>query len=242
MNRNPMNLNQRLTKRYDNEIVLAFADTHFPYQHRDTFKFLKRVKEEYEPDRVIHAGDLLDQYAFSAYPKAPNHESPSSEISRAVDCCEELAELFPRMDIIASNHDDRLYKSGTMAGIPKEMIVPYNQLIRAPSTWRWSTDLSITVNSTREKLYFRHTASGSTYNVAKTMGMTTVLAHAHSKFGIQGIHSPTKLIYAVDTGCLISDKGPPYAYNKGSVIRPIRGAVVIVSGMPVAISFESLLR
>jgi len=235
-------MNQRLIKRYDNEIVLAFADTHFPYQHRDTFEFLRKIKEAYEPDRVIHVGDLLDQYAFSAYPKAPNHESPSSEISRAVDCCEELADLFPRMDIIASNHDDRLYKSGTMAGIPKEMIVPYNQLIRAPDTWKWHTDLSITVDSSREKLYFRHTASGSTYSVAKAMGMTTVLAHTHSKLGMQGIKTPNKLIYAVDTGCLISDKGPPYAYNKGSVIRPIRGAVVIISGMPMVLSLESVLR
>ena len=229
-------------KRRNNDIILAFGDTHFPYCHPRTFEFLATVVELYpDIDRVVHMGDLLDQYCFSSYPKAPNHDTPNAEIEAAKRCVKQLAKMFPHMEIMASNHDDRLYKKGTHAGIPKEILLPYEELIGSPRGWRWHKDLTLTVDSTREKVHFRHTTSELTLNAAKSLGCTTVLGHSHNRFGVQAVKGPARMVYGVDTGCLISDKGSPYAYNKGSVTRPIHGCVLIVRGVPFLMPMRSIL-
>jgi len=229
-------------KRHNNDHILVFGDTHFPYHHPDTFEFLDALLDLYpEIDRVVHMGDLLDQYCFSSYPKVPNADVPNKEIEAARQCIRELAKRFPNLEIMASNHDDRLYKKGTQAGIPKEILLPYEQLIGSPRGWRWHKDLTLTVDSTREKVHFRHTTAEMTLNAARSLGCTTVLGHSHNRFGVQATKGPNKLIYGVDAGCLISDKGSPYAYNKGSVTRPVHGCVLLVRGVPYLMPMRSVL-
>ena len=223
-----------MPKRYNNNCVLAFGDTHFPYEHKGTWDFLKNLKESWDIDRVIHMGDLLDVYSVSSYPKDPNHpDSWDEEIKRARDKVARLAELFPRMEIMESNHDDRAYKKSRLSGVPREFLVPYKDVVGAPDGWKWHRDLTIRAEKNKKCMYFAHTKTGGAVACAKDKGMTSVLGHHHSKFGATGFKPGKKTIYGVDAGCLISDKGAPYSYNKGDRGRPIQGAVVLYEGYPI---------
>lgn len=231
-----------MTKRFDNEVIMVFGDSHFPYHHKDTFKFLQHIATTYCPDRIVHLGDLLDIYSVSDYPKDINHKDTwKDEIKKARECVQKLAELFPVMDILQSNHDDRIYKKSRVAGIPREAMAKYEDIIGAPPGWKWHPYLRITVDSTREQLYFAHTLAGGSLRAAQDLGCTCILGHSHSKFGATAF-SPAKgkMIWGVDAGCLVSDKGAPYSYNKLDRGRPIRGCCVIGAGVPHLIPFGSV--
>jgi len=223
-----------MAKRYTNDVILAFGDTHFPYEHKHTLEFLADIKSKYQPDRVVHMGDILDIYSVSAYPTDIDHEdSWPSELRKARKQLEKLFKMFPNVDVLESNHDDRAYKKSRVAKIPREFLVPFRDIIGAPDGWNWHDTLYLTVDSTRDKLAFRHTMTGGALAGAKDLQRTVVIGHHHSKFGAQAF-SPKrgKRFWGVDAGCLISDKGSPFKYNKGDRSRPIQGCVVIIEGQP----------
>ena len=223
-----------MPKRYNNEVILSYGDTHFPYEHKDTFNFLAEVKDIFKPDRIVCTGDLMDMYSVSAYPKDPNHKDAwSDELKKGRERIKKLAEIFPEQDIMESNHDDRAYKKSRVAGVPREFLIPYRDVIGAPEGWKWYRTLTLTVDSTREHILFAHTAAGGALSTAKAFGKTVVLGHQHTLQGVVGF-KPTKkkTIWGVDTGCLVSDKGSPFSYNKAFRGRPMTGCVIIEGGIP----------
>lgn len=226
-----------MPKRYDNSVVLVFGDTHAPYHHKYTLEFLGDIASKYQPDRVIHTGDLLDIYSVSDYPKDPEHpDSWSQEIKQGRRFVSALSELFPKMEVMESNHDDRAYKKSRVAGVPREFLIPYNKVVGAPDSWKWHRDLTIRCESTRECMYFVHTKTGGSLVAAKDMGMTVAIGHHHSRFGAVAFRPKKSVtLWGIDVGCLISDKGAPYAYNKQDRGRPIQGCCVIIEGVPTMI-------
>jgi len=226
-----------MPKRYTNDVILAFGDTHFPYEHKDTLEFLADVKATYNPDRIVHTGDILDMYSVSSYPTDIDHkDSWPQELKRARKQLEKLFKMFPTVDVLESNHDDRAYKKSRVAKIPREFLIPFKDVLGAPKGWSWHDTLYLTVDSTRDKLAFRHTMTGGSLIAAKDLQRTVVLGHHHTKFGAQAF-SPKrgKAIWGVDAGCLISDKGSPFKYNKQDRGRPIQGCVIIKEGQPIPI-------
>ena len=198
--------------------------------------FLSRIKEEWAPDRVVHLGDILDIYSVSDYPKDINHKDTwTDELKKGRDLVGELAAIFPKVEVLSSNHDDRAYKKSRVSGIPREFLVPYLDVIGAPEGWKIHDRLHLTIDSDRSKWLFAHTLSGGAFQSAKNLGMSVCLGHSHSKFGATAFNTGKKLLWGVDAGCLISDKGSPFKYNRGDMGRPIRGCCIIYKGVPINI-------
>jgi predicted phosphodiesterase len=224
-----------MPKRYENNAVLVFSDTHFPYQHKYTFEFLQDLNSQYKFDRIVHDGDLMDMYSVSSYPKDMNHpDSWNKELKKARKDVAKLISIFPNMEIVESNHDDRIYKKSRLSGIPREAMVPYKDIVGAPDTWKWHRELSLRCETNKKTMFFAHTKAGGAMACAKDKGVTTILGHSHTKFGAEAFKpNKTKTIWGVDAGCLVSDKGSPYEYNKRDRGRPIQGAVILLEGEPV---------
>ncbi len=227
-------------KRLNNEIVLALGDNHSPYHHRDTLDFISDTVNHYKPDRIVHMGDLADVYSVSSYPKDLHHKDTwTDELKGIRKFVNELSKIIPSLELLSSNHDDRPYKASRIAGVPREFLVPYMDVIGAPSGWRLKKELKITVDSDRSHWLFAHTISGGAFSAAKILNKNVVLGHSHTKFGATAFNNGSKVLYGVDVGCLISDKGSPFAYNRTQLGRPIRGCVVIISGVPTLIPMET---
>lgn len=221
-----------MKKRYDNNRILAFSCCHFPFHDSRLFKFFRELNNDFKFDRVVDLGDTLDQYNFSRYSKSPSALSLNEEIKQSKECIAELASIFPDQIKIRSNHCERLYSKAVVNGIPREFIKPYNELIGAPEGWKWHDDYILTVDKTREKIYFTHEKGRDAVSLAKTIGINVVRGHQHNISSIQHIGTPISEIFAAQTGCLISDEGPPFAYNKNNVFRPIKSVVIILDGEP----------
>lgn len=229
-------------KRYKNNNILVFGDLHAPAHHKDTVKFLAKLSESLKFDRIICTGDLLDQYCLSRFPNSPGADNVEQELKKAKKVVGELGKIFPNMTIVSSNHDSRLYQKGTVNGIPKEALIPYMTLIGAPEGWRLVEDIKVTIDSTRGQLYIAHTRSGSTLSAAKGIGCNVAFGHKHNQSGVQYANLAGKTVWAADVGCLLSDEGYQFSYNKLHINRPVRSVLVVVDGTPTVINMDATIK
>lgn len=211
--------------------VLIISDQHFPYHHKCLFKFLKAVKKKYKPDLVTNIGDEVDYHAISFHDSDPSLFSPTNELKHAKVCIAELAKIFPKMLLLESNHGALVYRKQKFHGIPREVFKNYREILEAPKTWSWHTDLIINL-SNKTKVFLHHGKAKPAMRLSQSMGMSAIQGHFHEDFSINYWSSPQGLFWQMQVGCLIDKKSMAFAYNKNNLKRPILGVGVIIDGHP----------
>lgn len=222
---------------HDNSRILVISDIHAPYHHADTIPFLKMLKDKYKPTRIVSVGDEQDLHASSFHTHDPDLLSPGDELKAARKFMKELEEVFPKMDIMSSNHGDLYYRKAKHHGIPLHVIRDYNEVLGVGDGWRWHSDLTVDLPN-GQKVYFCHGKSANGLKLSQSMGMNCVQGHYHNSFNVQYWSSPLELHWSMQVGCLIDDKSLSMAYNKLTVHRPIIGCGLIIDGKPVLEAME----
>jgi len=216
-----------------NNRILVISDLHAPYQHRDAIKFLSAIKEKYDPDRVISIGDEVDNHAMSFHPSDQSLYSAGDELKKAREVIWEIEKLFPKVDVLESNHGSMAYRKAMVSGIPKEMLRPYKRVLDVKG-WNWHPDLVITLPN-RQKCYFHHGKSANSLTFLKDTQMCCVQGHYHEKFNIHYHGTAEQLTWVIATGCLIDDHSMAFAYNNVNLKRPIIGCAMIIDSLPLLI-------
>lgn len=214
-----------------NSRVLVIGDLHCPYWHPDTIAFLRAVDDEYRPNRVIQIGDEVDFHAISFHPSDPDLMSPGDELAKVIEKMQPLYQLFPKVDLIESNHGSLVYRKGKFHGIPRHVFKSYREVLMAPKHWKWHFDLTLEL-SDGMKCYFHHGKSSNPTALAKSMGMSAVQGHFHNQFSINYWGNPLGLYWQAFTGCLVDDKSLAMAYNATNLLRPVIGSLIILDGHP----------
>jgi hypothetical protein len=109
--------------------VLIISDTHIPYHVPELMDFLKLLKKKYKPDRVIHIGDEVDKHAMSFHDSDPDLPSAGDELKLSLPIIKELEKMFPKMDLLDSNHGSLVFRRAFKHGIPKAYIKKYNDFL-----------------------------------------------------------------------------------------------------------------
>lgn len=221
-----------MSKNKKNSKVLVISDMHIPYHHPDLVDFLKAVKKEYKPDRIICIGDEVDKHAMSFHDSDPDLPSAGDELQQAIESLQPIYKLFPNVDLVDSNHGSMVYRKGKHHGIPRKYLRSYGEVLEAPKGWKWHNDLKITL-SDGQKCYFHHGLKKNGLQVAQQLGMNFIQGHFHNDFTINYSSTPEKLIWNMTIGCLIDDHALAFAYNKTTLGRPIIGMGIILDGQPV---------
>jgi hypothetical protein len=211
------------------QVILIVSDLHEPYSHPDTLEFLKACKKKFKPTQVVFSGDEVDSHAISFHDSDPNLPSAGDELKQAIGRLKPIYKLFPKAYILESNHGSLIYRKALANGLPKEYFKDYNDILRAPKSWKWVNDL--TLNTPQGKVYFHH-SRGKAIKTAQTYGMSHVCGHHHESFDIQYWSTPEKLMFGMTVGCLVDKKSLALAYNKINLKRPILGLGVIIDGVP----------
>ena len=214
-----------------NSRVLCISDTHIPYHHPDTLEFLKAVKKKYDPDRVIHLGDEVDHHALSFHDSDAELFSAGEELKHSLLCLKEFYKVFPKVDVMESNHGSLVYRRAKKHGVPIHYIKSYNEMLEAPKGWKWHKELIIKL-SNGQHCYFCHGKNANSLNASREMSMNTVEGHYHNKFEIQYWSNPLNLFWGMKVGCSINDKSLAFAYNKNTTKRPLIGHAIIIDGQP----------
>lgn len=213
-----------------NKSILVISDLHTPYEHPDTLDFLKSLKTKYRFDRVICIGDEIDNHAISFHDSDPDLDSAGKELKQAIKHLKPIYQLFPKVDVIESNHGSLVYRKAKAHGLPKAVFRTYNEMLEAPKGWNWHFDLKL--NTPLGLVYFCHGKSGAAGRLASQYGCSTVQGHYHEKAQITYISTPEKLMFDAHTGCLANDKSLALEYNKINPKRPIVSLLVIIGGIP----------
>ena len=217
-----------------NNSILFIPDLHAPYHHQDAIAFLRAVKEKYQPDLVINAGDEVDNHALSFHDSDPNLDSAGVELHKAQRVMAELEELFPVMHLMDSNHGSLVYRRALKCGIPVDYIKSYRDILfpnGGGSGWTWHDSFKVQLPDGSNLLCAHHMAGDPITQGARNH-CSVALGHLHSKFDITFSASDSLLWFAMRAGCLIDRKSLAFAYGKLSTEKPILGCGVIVNSLP----------
>jgi hypothetical protein len=219
-------------RKVDNSRILFISDQHIPYHHPNLIDFLYLLKQRYEPTRIINLGDELDKHALSYHDSDPDLDSAGTELQKSLPVIAEMHDLFPQMDLIESNHGSLVWRKAKTHGISRAYIKSYNDVLQVGSGWVWHPDLTLKLPDGQD-VYVHHGKSPQALRTAQLMGMSHVSGHYHESFGIQYWSTPTKLLWGMNTGCLIDRKSLAFNYNNVNIKRPVIGTGLIIDGKPI---------
>jgi len=216
----------------DNSRILVIPDLHFPYCHKDSLDFLHKIKKTLNPSKIICLGDELDYHAMSFHDKDPDLDNSGAELVRALGYIDTLHELFPKMDLLHSNHGSMAYRKAKHHGMPRHLLKSYNDVLGVSTDdWRWHESLILELPN-KTKCKFVHGVSSNILAASQAIGMSLVQGHHHSLFELRYWTAGSGLHFAITGGCLIDDTSMAFAYNKLQVKRPIMGVTFIENSQP----------
>lgn len=211
--------------------VLVISDTHAPCMHQDAVPFLTAVKKKYKPDTAIHIGDEIDNHAISFHDSDPDNPSASDELSLAIKQLTPLYSLFPRMQLLHSNHGSLVLRRGRASGLSERYFKTEGEILEAPKGWTWHQEVNLTLPN-GQLVHFHHGRSKNGLRYTQEMGCNTVQGHYHTVYGINYTSSPSQLTWSMQVGCLFDDSHRAFRYNKLQKGRPIIGCGIIINSLP----------
>ncbi len=211
--------------------ILVISDLHFPFNHPDVVAFLRAIKNKYKPDKVISLGDEVDFHGINFHEHNPDLPSPGDELATAIRRLQPIYKLFPKMDLVESNHGSMVMRKAISSGLPRKVFKNYRDVLNAPKGWHWHDELIIYM-SDGNPLYICHGKSADVLKLSQSMGMSCIQGHFHERFEVRYWGNKLGLYWGCIAGCLIENKSLAFAYNKLNLKRPVIGTVVIVEGHP----------
>ena len=208
--------------------MLHIPDLHEPWAHPKALDFVCRVQDRFKPDRIIFAGDEIDQHSFSIkYMSDPDLPSPGDELKRAVEEMRKWYLEFPHADLCHSNHGGRILKKALNAGLPRAVIRAYKDILQAPESWNWFDDIVVD-----NVLYihgdpYTQSTWRSAYNRER---QSVVMGHLHSAAGILYSENRRSKLFVVNGGCLVDSTQLPFAYAQHAKEKVTLGCTMIIDG------------
>ena len=214
--------------------ILVIPDLHCPVMHQDAFKFIKWLRDEYGPDKVVCLGDELDYHCLSFHDNSiDNPYTESSEFEEGKRYWSNMYDMFDEVDILTSNHGSMVYRKAASCRIPRNHLRTYEDVLEAPSGYKWYDNL-ILQSSDGQYINFHHgnMAPADILTKSQRSSINQVQGHHHNKFEIRYWGNVRSTFYGMTCGCLIDDDKFAFDYNKNNIPRPILGAGIIYEGVP----------
>lgn len=221
----------------DNSRILIIPDLHAPYHHPDALEFMIDVAAQIRPTRVINLGDETDGHALSFHDSDPNLDSAGVELEKAKTFLNQVANIFPVVDVCHSNHGSLVYRRAHKTGIPVQYIKSYRDILFPNGNgdgWSWHEKI-VLVLPNGDTCIFQHQSSGDILQNAAHERANLVQGHEHGRFEINYRASTTALYWSLLSGCLVDHNALAFAYGKLFPKKPIVGLSAIINSQPVLI-------
>lgn len=212
--------------------VLIIGDTHCPSMKPKYVDFLKRTADEWQPDRVVHIGDLVDLCSYSFHQKPGSLMDPQRESDNARKQIAKLVEVFPKVDLLIGNHDALINRRAEEVGLDISTLRSYNSYWELPKTW--------TVHPRYHQLLIQRVCymhgdrgKGGAFPAlanAKELFCSTVQGHHHASFGVQYHANVDSRVFGLQVGCGVDHRRAEMAYGTKYNKKPILGCGVVVDG------------
>lgn len=210
--------------------ILVIGDLHEPCTRKGYSHFCKDIYKEWDCDRVVFIGDVVDWSAISFHANNPEAPGPHDEYKIALTQIQKWYKLFPEATVIIGNHDARPRRVAESVNIPAKFIRNYAELWETPK-WKWIQSTII------DNVFYCHghrKGGGKTpaWNLSLKMGMSVCLGHYHSHGGINWSANPLRRWFGMDVGCGVDDKAYAFVYAQEQVQRSILSVGIVLDGQP----------
>lgn len=221
----------------NNKRILIVSDLHAPYMHPDAPAFLKAIKKKYLPTRVILSGDEADFHNISFHDSDPDLDSAGVELEKAIKCLRPIYELFPKAEVLESNHGSLVIRKALANGMSRKFFKSPREILQAPKGWSWHFDILLKLpNGT--PCYFHHGKGNNVKKNSQAYGANFVQGHYHETFEASYWGNPEALLFGLTVGCLVDPKSLALAYNKNNLKRPVIGTALIIDSKPVLVPMQ----
>lgn len=218
----------------DNSCILVISDLQCPYHHIDAFSFLREIKKQFKPTRIINIGDEADFNGLNFHGLDPDMKSAGHELIEVRHYMNQLEKIFPIMDILESNHGLLPARRAKAAGLPSAMLRSYNDIMDVGNGWKWHKSLDIKLPNGKY-VHLAHNYESNALAVSKNLGSCFIQGHHHAKFELLFWSNGKNQLWGATIGCLIDDSSSAFNYNKRYSKKPILGTMVIKNGHPILI-------
>lgn len=208
--------------------VLVIGDVHEPFSKAGYLEFCREMQEKYNCGTVIHIGDAVDNHAVSYHDSDPSGRSAGDEFNLAKQRMKRWYHTFPNVKVCIGNHDALPFRKIFTAGLPKEWLKSYEELLESPKGWQWDF-----VHQVKGVLYQHGTGmSGemAAVNAARENRQSTVIGHLHTVCNTRYLASYKDLIFGVTVGCGIDHTKYAFAYGKEQTRKPVLACAVVLDG------------
>lgn len=218
--------------------VIVIGDPHEPFCKEGYLEFCREMQEKYDCGTVIHIGDAVDNHAVSYHEHDANGRSAGDEFNLAKERMKRWYYTFPNVRVCIGNHDALPFRKIFTAGLPKEWLKSYEELLEAPKTWKWDF-----VHQHEGVIYQHGTGlSGemAAINAARENRQSTVIGHLHTVCNTRYLASYKDLIFGVSVGCGIDHKAYAFAYGRENTRKPVLACCVVLDGrIPINLPMET---
>jgi len=211
--------------------VLTIGDTHCPGMRRGYVDFLKSVADEYQPDRVVHIGDLVDWHSISYHETNPTLSNPDREIAKAQRQVYDLVQAFPKADWLLGNHDCLPQRKARTHQLPESLLRSPGEFWGVP----WTAHPRYS-QLTIDKVKYSHGESGpqgmyAAANQAKSRFASIVIGHLHANAGVSWVANEDFRVFGLSVGCGIDVKKMQFEYGYRFTRKPVLGCGVVIDGV-----------
>ncbi len=210
--------------------VLAIADLHCPFEHRDALAFLKAVRKRHRPDLVVCMGDEADQHAMSMHDHEPDCPGAGDEHGLMLEHLRKFYEAFPVCRSMHSNHTSMPFRRASKFGIPSVYLKSYADFMDAPKGWAWQEEIEIDGAGYSHGTGFSGPLAA--LKCAQANMQTRVIGHVHAFAGVLWNANPKYLFAGLNVGCLIDRHALAFAYGKDFPNKPILGCGLVRNRVP----------
>jgi predicted phosphodiesterase len=209
--------------------VLVIGDTHIPFVHPNYLRFLKEIAEDYEPDKIVHIGDLVDHHALSRFVSDPDGLTSGNEWKASLDELSRFSKAFPEVEWVIGNHDARPFIKAYDSQIPEAFIRTLEEIYGLPEGWKVKPKTEI------DGVLYTHGLGGGGQwgwqGLSLKQGQSTVIGHFHSVGGVRYHRSPIGQNFTMVVGSGVDEDSYAMAYGKGMPARPVLGCGLVEDGV-----------
>lgn len=213
--------------------VLVIGDTHCPAMRKGYVRFLQEMAERWQPDRIVHIGDLIDWHSISYHERLPSCSSPKEEYRRAKRQVYDLWEAFPKADWLIGNHDALTQRQAASVGLPPEVLKDYGELWELPGWKIHDRYGEVMIDGVAYIHGEGPHGPGQTaaVNRAKVRFRSVVMGHWHAEGGVNWFVNDEFRVFGLSVGTGIDRNELQLSYGKPQPKKPMLGCGIVEDGV-----------
>ena len=199
--------------------VLVIGDIHEPFCLEGYLDFCLEQYNRFNCNKVVFIGDVIDNHYSSFHGTDPNGYGGGYELKKAIEGLKKWHDAFPNAYVTIGNHDRIIYRKAFAAGVPKEWIVEYKDVLKTP-TWKYVDHIEI------DDILYIHGEGGTARTAMRNHNKSVVQGHLHTQKYIEWNNEN----FGMQVGCGIDDSAYAFAYAKYGKKSALGCAVVLDNG------------